>query len=333
MTNEVRNPRMSWLLLAGSLCWAASAGRADGPQKPVARPPLTIAAKVAGQPIYVAEVREELDEVLKGRTLDEGARPRMLAQMLSQLVDRRLVLEYLRALAQAVDKTKVDAQVGQLSAELKQHGTALPAYLAARGITEAALREQISWRLSWKSYVERHVNDGRLEHYFETHRREYDGTRVRASQILLPLPKDADATAVDTVWKQATGLRKQIVAGTLSFDDAVAKHSTAPSKQHHGDLGWIARHGAVPESVATTVFALEAGQLSEPVVTPFGVHLVKVTEIKPGAKTWRDVAEELQSAVVRRGFAKIAAEQRGKSPVEFTGAMPYFDPKTGMLKM
>lgn len=299
--------------------------------KPAAKPPLVIAAKVAGQPIYVAEVTEELDGALKGRVLEDDTRPRMLAQMLGQLVDRRLVLEYLRSRSQAVDKAKIDSQVAQLVAELKQHGASLPAYLAARGITEASLREQIAWRLSWKSYVERHVNDAVLERYFESHRREYDGTQVRASQILLPLPKDADAAAVDAVRKQAADMRKQIVAGALSFDDAVARHSAAPSKQQRGDLGWLTRHGAVPEQVAAAAFALEAGQLSEPVVTPFGVHLVKVAEINRGTKTWREVAEELQSVVVRRGFAKIAAEQRGKVPVEFSGATPYFDPKTGKL--
>ncbi|MCE9556842.1 MAG: peptidylprolyl isomerase [Planctomycetes bacterium] len=328
-----RARRIGWLLAWGSLCWTAAAIRADGPKKPVAKPPLVIAAKVAGQPIYVAEVTEELDGALKGRAVEDDNRPRMLAQMLGQLVDRRLVLEYLRGRSQAVDKIKVEAQVAQLTAELKQHGTTLPAYLAARGITDAALREQIAWRLSWKGYVQRHVNDAVLERYFDSHRREYDGTQVRASQILLPLPKDADASALEAVRKQAADLRKQIVAGNLSFDDAATKHSTAPSKQQRGDLGWIARHGAVPERVATVAFALEVGQVSEPVVTPFGVHLVKVTEIKPGGKTWRDVAEELQSVIVRRGFAKIAAEQRGKSQIEFTGATPYFDPKTGKLKL
>ena len=315
-------------------CILANVGYAKEPAKEAAAPkavPVVIAARVADKPIYAAEVTEELDTTLKGRDIHADDRPRLLAEMLGQIVQRRLVLEYLRSQSQAAAQQQIDAQVAQMASQLKQHGTSLATYLAARGITEAALKQQIDWRLSWKGYVERHVNDAVLERFFDAHRRDYDGTQVRASQILLPLPPGADAAAVDAVKKQAAELRKQIADGKITFEAAAAQHSAAASKDKGGDLGLLARHGSVPEPVAKAAFALEPGQLSEPVVTRFGVHLVRVTEIKPGTKTWRDVAAELQSVIVRRGFAKIAAEQRGKVTVEYTGALPYIDPKTGKL--
>jgi parvulin-like peptidyl-prolyl isomerase len=309
-----------------------SSGWADEPSTaaPQVRP-LVIAAKVNGVPIYAAEVADELDAALKGRKLDDDQRPRVEAEMLRQLVDRRLVLAYLRSRSQAADKAAVDEQIALISAELKKHGTTLPAYLAARGISEEALRQQIAFRLSWKSYVERHVNDTVLERFFNSHRRDYDGTQVLARQILLAHPKDPDTAAVDKLKQQAAQLRQQIEDGKLKFEDAAAQHSSAPSKAGGGDLGWIPRHGSLPETLAAAAFALDAGQVSQPVVTRFGVHLVQVTDVKPGTKTWRDVAGELQSSVVRRGFAKIATAQNGKVPVEFTGAVPFIDAKNGRL--
>jgi parvulin-like peptidyl-prolyl isomerase len=293
--------------------------------------PVVVVARVAGKPIYLAEVKEELDGVLKGRVVEPDTRPRLEAEMLDQLVDRRLVLESLRSRSQAASERDVDFQAAQLAKQARQHGTTLAAFLASRGLTEEALKEQLAWRLSWKSYVERHVNDDMLERYFNAHRRNYDGTQVHARQILLPFRKGADAAAVAGIKKQAAELRTQIADGKIKFAEAAASHSAAPSKDKGGDLGWIARHGSVPEAVAAAAFALEAGKVSEPVVTSFGVHLVEVTEVKPGTKTWRDVASELQSTVVRRGFNKIATEQRPKTAIEFTGAAPYFDPSSGKL--
>jgi parvulin-like peptidyl-prolyl isomerase len=326
-------------LAAWALMASVAAAQEDEPPRQVApregtaakAAPPVVAARVQGKPIYVAEVADELESALKGRAIDADARPRLLAEMLAHIVERRLVLEHLRLRMQAADPKQVDAQITLMTDQLKQQGTTLPAFLAARGITEAALREQIAWRLSWKSYVERHVNDALLERHFNAHRRDFDGTQVHAAQILLPLPKNADAAAVESVRKQAEDLRKQIEGGQLTFEAAAAIHSVAASKQRRGDLGLINRRGSLPEPVAAAAFALDAGKMGEPVVTPFGVHLVRVVEVKPGTKTWRDVAAELQSAVVRRGFAKIAAAQRGKANVEFTGAIAYFDPKSGKL--
>lgn len=319
---------IAWMSLTG-LC---SIGWTDESDEPVAKTkPLVIVAKVDGVPIYAAEVTDELEAALKGRKLEEDQRPRVEAEMLRQLVDRQLVLAYLKSRSQAADKAAVDQQIAQMSAELKKHGTSLPAYLAARGISEEALRQQIAFRLSWKSYVERHVNDAVLERFFNAHRRDYDGTQVQARQILLAFPKTPDATAVEKLKQQAAQLRQQIEDGKLKFEDAATQHSSAPSKTKGGDLGWLPRHGSLPEPLAAAAFALEAGQVSQPVVTRFGVHLVQVADVKPGTKTWRDAAADLQSTVVRRGFVKIAAGQRGKVKVEFTGDASYYDPENGKL--
>lgn len=65
----------------------------------------------------------------------------------------------------------------------------------------------------------------------------------------------------------------------LSFEEAARKYSKCPSKENNGDLGFFTRGKMVPEFEAAT-FAMEKGQVSSPVKTQFGYHLIKVYDKK-----------------------------------------------------
>ena len=63
----------------------------------------------------------------------------------------------------------------------------------------------------------------------------------------------------------------------MKFEEAAAQYSSCPSKQAGGDLGQFGRGQMVPE-FEEAVFAMEIGEISEPVKTQFGYHLIKLTE-------------------------------------------------------
>jgi peptidyl-prolyl cis-trans isomerase C len=91
--------------------------------------------------------------------------------------------------------------------------------------------------------------------------------QVRASHIL--------------VSDQATAqkLKTEIEQGQSTFEDAARLHSSCPSKQKGGDLGWFGR-GQMVKPFEEAAFAGAIGKVSEPVKTQFGYHLIKVTEQK-----------------------------------------------------
>ena len=72
-------------------------------------------------------------------------------------------------------------------------------------------------------------------------------------------------------------IRKEIVNGDISFEDAAEKYSLCPSSVNGGDLGYFKR-GQMVQPFSDVAFDLKVGQISDPVGTKFGWHLIKVVD-------------------------------------------------------
>ena len=89
-------------------------------------------------------------------------------------------------------------------------------------------------------------------------------TAVRASHILVKTESDAKL------------MRKYVEKG-LPFEDVAAGFSQCPSKRNGGDLGYF-RRGILVKAFEDAAFSMEKGEISEPVQTQFGWHIIKVTD-------------------------------------------------------
>ena len=78
----------------------------------------------------------------------------------------------------------------------------------------------------------------------------------------------------------------------------------------------------MPEAFSQAAFALQAGEISQPVATTFGVHLIQVTEVKPGQRTWQDAAGELKPAMTVYLFRWLADKERMAAQVSRVGKWP-----------
>lgn len=115
-------------------------------------------------------------------------------------------------------------------------------------------------------------------------------------------------------------LRDQIVSGKLTFAEAAKAHSKCPTKDNGGKLGEYAKGKMVPE-YDNASFALEVDEISQPVKTQFGYHLIKLhskTESKEVA--YDEVKEEVHKALMqqrqREAYQSKINEMRIKFPVE-----------------
>ncbi len=87
---------------------------------------------------------------------------------------------------------------------------------------------------------------------------------VKASHILVAKRTDAERLIAK-------------INGGSNFEDLARKHSTCPSGKKGGDLGYFGRGQMVP-AFETAAFELEKGNVSQPVETQFGFHIIKVTD-------------------------------------------------------
>ena len=296
-------------------CRAAAAGRQREAE---------VAALVGAETVSVDEVRRMVERVAGERELPPSLRPMAEARVLEELLARRLVLAYAKRTQTMVATEQVDRVLE--SRKRSAGGTA-----TGGRIDDGRLRREIAWQLQWRQYLDRYATEQRLEEYFQAHRRELDGTELSVSHVLFRSQNARGAEAVEPLIAKAERLRAEIAGGAISFAEAARRDSQGPSAADGGKLGRIGRHGPMVEAFSAAAFSLAPGDVSPPVVTPFGVHLIRCDEVHPGVKSLADVREEVLSGLSRELLEKLAAVERRYTPVKYTGATAYFDPVTGRL--
>ncbi|WP_296806783.1 SurA N-terminal domain-containing protein [Thiocapsa sp.] len=145
------------------------------------------------------------------------------------------------------------------------------------------------------------IGDDELRRVYEEDRSRFGRPEQRSVRhLLLTVPPDADEAAAQAVAAQLQGIRERILAGE-AFDELARSESQDPgSASEGGSLGTI-EQGIMDPLFDTVAFNLPEGELSEPVRTRFGYHLIEVTEVVPAAvKSFDEVKEELRAEVSRQ---------------------------------
>jgi peptidyl-prolyl cis-trans isomerase SurA len=141
-------------------------------------------------------------------------------------------------------------------------------------------------------------------------------TQTRARHILLrPSAQLSQAQAIE----QLGSVRRDILSGKADFADLAKRISQDGSAPQGGDLGWANPGMFVPE-FEQTMNQLRPGQLAEPLVSRFGVHLIEVTDRRDAPMTDAE-QRNLARSVLREGkleeaYASWVQDIRGKAFIE-----------------
>jgi peptidyl-prolyl cis-trans isomerase SurA len=141
-------------------------------------------------------------------------------------------------------------------------------------------------------------------------------TQTRARHILLrPSAQLSQTQAI----AQLSAVRRDILSGSADFADVAKRISQDGSAAQGGDLGWANPGMFVPE-FEQPMNQLRPGQLAEPVVSRFGVHLIEVVDRRDAAMTdaeQRNLARNvLREGKLDEAYASWVQEIRGKAFVE-----------------
>lgn len=152
--------------------------------------------------------------------------------------------------------------------------------------------------------------------------REGPGVTARARHVLLTPPDRATDAQRDSVRAQAASLRERIVDGEDFAEIALQFSDDRASGRQGGNLGTFER-GQFVRSLEEAIFALDVGEVSEVVETPYGYHVVELQELN--VPPFESVAEGFRLQVQNRRFqvaesAFIAGLQDAAEPRPQSGA-------------
>ena len=135
-----------------------------------------------------------------------------------------------------------------------------------------------------------------LRQFYEDRQEEYiTPEQRRASHILITVDGEGEA-AENAARNRALEARKRIQDGEAFAAVAKELSQDPGSAEQGGDLGFV-EPGMMDLSFDKALFALAEGEVSEPVRTDFGFHLIKVTEVRKGSKeSFEAVKDALQAA-------------------------------------
>ena len=241
------------------------------------------------------------------------------------LVRRHLAMKSLRQQGGDSLEAMTRRQVESFANEARRRGSNLAAQAEARMADERSLTTDIAWRTAWSQYLKSRLNEANLRLYFDQQRDRYAGNRWEVSQIFVKMDT-RDAASIEAAQGNMLELADEIRAsGTVAdaFADAAREHSDSGSAAQGGMVGWVEKDGDLPSAVMAAIRNTEAGNISAPVQSPLGMHLVYVHRAEAGKLTFDELTDQAQ---LRRDaadalFDALVAKQNGAKITWFVPAL------------
>jgi len=122
------------------------------------------------------------------------------------------------------------------------------------------------------------ITDDEVRAYYDSHKKLFDRPGTAKVSILM-IPRSVSAADSAAVRNRALALRARILGGEKFEDVAKAESADSGSAVNGGDLGKGVKGRFVP-AFETAAYALKVGEISQPVLSPFGYHLIRVDSRK-----------------------------------------------------
>lgn len=254
--------------------------------KPVPAQLPEVVARVNGEAIGKAEFENAVRN-LEGRAggqVPADQRDRVYRGVLDQLIAYRLLVQETKARKIAIFDADIDARLTEIRKRFPSE-EAFKKALAQQQLTEAQLREDartdilVTKMLQFEVKVS--VSPQEVTTFYQQNPDKFQqGERVRASHILIRVPEKADEKVKQEARAKAADVLKQ-VKSDQDFGALAKQHSQDPgSAPNGGDLGYF-QQGQMVGAFERAAFALKPGEVSDIVETPFGFHIIKLTEKQP----------------------------------------------------
>jgi len=295
------------------------------------------AASVGGYPITKAQLNLGVDIHLarRGKTREELSKKNLsIVQLavLNEMINDEFVRQFSMAQPVQVPPEFTQKRIDQFMASFAPEQ--LKDICKANGLTQDGLLNLLKAQARQEYWLEEMIKGG-LGVKEQDVRAWYEAYKevlvipevVRARHIFLSTVGQ-DVALRETEIRE---IRRQLTAGEASFEDLCAKVSEDDrTKNTGGDLNYFSRE-RMPKDFCDPVFELEVGEISQPIQTSIGWHIVEVTEKKPKRqRTFEEAAPEIRATLENEKRQEsidefLNVQLRGHAKVEFYPAASVLD--------
>ena len=289
----------------------------DAPAKTELPPIKDPVATVNGENITKADLDDALGKEVKaaGMKADDLTAEQKLEgyrQILDGLIMDKLITK--AASGVKVPQAEIDAEIAKIKKQFPSEDE-FKKQLESVGQSEKSLNEQVGKMMQQRQWFEgkigktAEVTDADAKKFYDENKAEFEAPeQVKASHILFMVKKDDAQDKVDKQLEKAKAAAARAKKGE-DFTALAKELSEEPgAKESGGDLGFFAKDRMVPE-FADASFGMKPGDISEPVRTQFGWHVIKVEDRKAAGTTpFEEVKDQLTAYLKADKQRKAAAD-------------------------
>ncbi len=270
-----------------------------------------IAATVNGEVITLLDLEKEGRPLLEKRLANvqkherDKVKREILLPVLDQMVLRAIQRQRAEEVGIRVSDQEIAAAVGQVMEKNALTEEMLEKALRAEGMTMESYRVQIADQILIGKLMQREVREKltvtsqEVEAYYREHLQEYfQPERIRVRHLLVAVDPSATAEQVQEGRRKALDILQEHQGGA-DFADLVTSHSPQGASGGEAVSGWLTRGEFLPE-LEEVAFSLPVGQVSEPIRSQAGFHLIQVVERRDDTHlSLASVADSIESTLLK----------------------------------
>ncbi len=208
-------------------------------------------------------------------------------EVIEDLIDAAVLLSRAEELFISISDDMIDNEIDYFLKQRNLSQLAFESLLAQQQITLSSYRKNLENRLKRSRVIAREVRskisipEEQLKAIYDNQQENF--IEVQARHILKVVKANDSKEKEEKAKQQLIWIKNQIQNGQ-TFIEMADKYSDDPSvANNHGDLGYFKREDIIKE-VSDVAFSLAVGEISEPVRSPFGYHLIEVIDKKKELK-------------------------------------------------
>lgn len=264
-----------------------------------------IVARVNGVDIPAEAFNAEVSKVAKaGAALPADRLSRIEWDALSRMIDDLLVAQAVKAEGVVVSDAEFAAEFAKYKERFKteeQYQNFLKYGKTSEEQIKDTVRQKAALTALLRKKADLAVSDEDVRAFYEKNQRFYtERPSAVIKQILVRVPKTADEAQTRTADEKVKVI--QAALSTKPFEDVAREHSEDASAKKGGEMEPIVQ-GRYVKEVEDAAFALKPGEVSTPIRTQLGYHVVKLVEKRPERmKAFEEVKNQIAETLANRNF-------------------------------